>query len=418
MPRARLAWLGALAGALIFYSGVNAALATPGLWQDAAAAAALQPLRSEVSPILMGNAIAVMRAEQTRGFPLQFAAFEAVLTFLGIDRYDLFKASYAAMRTQGGGDNSIDGSMGALVATADALESQYGARLTRPKAGDPHDWLTALPGAAMYFASAAIQLRSQITPRDRDGLAEALVNRGLTLKEIDETPRAIGDYREALRLLDVDRVDDLALAEADEAFSTMPPGGARPRGASASSKYFTTSAIASYVPIAIVTGVAESAPAAIQEKQKDAAAANLDVIGRAQAQGEQINSFLLATWPCHPQLAKLHFWRAAVSWLRRQTEMAFGEAPATDAAKAVEITKQEFVAAMVIALHASGPDDREFRTAFETYQRFLVEEGHADEADATARIVADLSRTKLGGEAPQPWRASFSCVAARQSGSP
>jgi len=383
------------------------------LWQDAARAAALEDIGSDVGPLILGNSVSMLKSDNGASARSRLVNTQAILAFAVINHLDLFKSAYGAATIIGLDASQIDDSLRDYIDTAAILRDAYYDRWTKPLAGDRPATLGAFGVVANYFATVEVSLRLKLTPDDRLALADAKVNQGLAQKQSGQPDRATDDYQAALALFEASRRDQTALAAADQAFAMNTEAASdleNAQGAAAPAQYVTTAASESYLPISIVADSVGGAQSALQAKQQDSAKSALDLIQRANTEGDWINQFLVTTWPCQPQLAKVHFWRAVLSGLRLNFAKTFTTEAAADQGKYLDDARREFVAALTISLHALGPTDDQFKTFLDQYEQFLKTNGQDGEAATVAQAAQKLSPSDIGIAAPDAWTPPFACA--------
>jgi hypothetical protein len=381
------------------------------LWRDAARAGALEPLRSPVAPLLLGASL-TMRTDAERATRRgQLNYVETMLAFAAVGRLAQFKAIFGALpkydpATSSAGD--LDGYASVVALLRDADYDRW----RQDNAGDDATLRDELLLGAKYFANAAVTLRQQFDADDGSGLADAEANLGSIAKSAGQTTQAVAAFRKAIAIYEAARIGEVALARVDAAFVTQLGGESGvTQGARAPAQYFTASAVQSLVPITIAIAGANEAQADLEAKDQSAAAAAIDLVAQANAQTDRVNQFLLATWPCQPQLAEVHYWRAQQNFLRWAYLASFQAPNAADKAKAVDDANHEFVAALAIALHASGPKAEDFTVKRDQYLSFLRATGKDAEAAATSRVVDALADSDVGGPTPDAWRTVLNCGA-------
>jgi len=407
-PRARKgarASISALASLVLLTTGAfgeeNGAL-----WRDAAAASALEPLKSPVAPLLLGASLAAQSdaERQTQLGRLQYV--QTMLAFAAADQLAPFKTSFGPLpKVAAGALTGLEG----YAAIWAALRNAYFDRWRQNDAADDATWRGELLVGARFFANAAVAFLVQFPLDDGPGLADAQANLGAVSAAAGDAAQAVSAFQKAIAIYESARTREAALAGVDDAFATH--GGGRAdflAGARPPPQYYKASAVESAVPTSIAAAAVNATLIALQAKDKAAATAALELVARANAQADRVNAFLLATWPCHPQLAEAHYWRAEQSVLRWTYLSAFEPGAAAEMAKAADAASREFVAALAVALHAGSADDG-FAVKRDQYVSFLRLAGK--DADAAARELAAASTAEGGGPTPEGWRAILDCGA-------
>lgn len=381
------------------------------LWRDVAEAGALEPLRSPIAPLVLGVSVAAETGADRATQRGRLSYLQTMLAFSAVGQLAQFKASFGALPAAGVVAADLAGLEG-YAAICAALRDAYFDRWRENNAADEPSWRDQLLIGARFFANAAVALLQQFHRDDGPGLADAEANLGGISASAGASALAVAAFQKAIGIYETARRGDAALSAADGAFATglAGDGASVAQGARPPAQYYTASAVESLVPISVAIAGVGAARAALQAKDKAAAATAIDLVTRANAQADQVNQFLLSTWPCQPQLAELHDWRAQQDVVRRDYLVAFEPANGVDIAEATDAAAREFVAALAIALHASGPKDESFTVKRDQYLNFLRAAGK--DADAAARVIAAVADSDVGGATPEPWRLIFDCGAA------
>jgi hypothetical protein len=379
------------------------------LGQAAAEAGALEPLKSAVAPLVLGASLAAQTDTERATQRGRFDYVQTMLAFAAVGELAPFKSNFGALPKASAAAAPPD-DLEADAAICAALRDAYFDRWRLNSPEDDARWRDLMLVGARFFANAEVGLLRQIRRDDDPGLADAEANLGAVLAGAVDPTQAVVAFEKAIAVYDAARVADAALANADEAFATQAGGAVGlAQGARPPPQYYAASALEALVPVAVAIAGVEAARGAIGAKDRNAASAAIDAVARANAQAERVNQYLQSTWPCQPQLAEIHFWRAEQDVLRWRYVAAFETAGAAEMAKAVEGADRQFVAALAIALHAAGARDESFTVKRDQYLSFLRASGQ--DADAAARVLDAVADSDPGEATPQAWRPILDCGA-------
>ena len=220
-----------------------------------------------------------------------------------------------------------------------------------------------LESAAPRFANVEIALRKKLAPEDSMDLADALASRGLMFRKRQEYKPATDDYLAALSLFAAARRDNNAIDSVDGAFSlgdgrSGANGALAPPDSQSGAEDFVASVDEPYVPITIITAVDANADQAIGAGDAVAAKSLIDLMGQAEAQSARINQFMLANWPCHIDLAQVHYWDAVIDGARLKYSKKFNPGGGGEQSKYFDEANAEFVSALAISLFSAGTQRR------------------------------------------------------------
>lgn len=403
--------------ALLAFGAASAFAQAPdqsGFWRDSTRAAAESELGSDVAPLLLGNAFAIAQAREENGVRSLLTRMQALVAYVMLDQYAAFKKAYPAIDSKVLDRAPSDPELKGYIATAALLRGVYYDRWSEPRPGDELLRTPTLESAAPRFANVEIALRKKLAPEDPMDLADALASRGLMLKKRQEYKPATDDYLAALSLFAAARRDNNAIDSVDRAFS-LGDGGSGANGALATpdsqsgAEDFAASVDEPYVPITIITAVDGNADQTIGAGDAVAAKSLIDLMGQAEAQSARINQFMLANWPCHIDLAQVHYWDAVIDGARLKYSKKFNPGGGAEQSKYFDEANAEYIRALAISLFSAGRDDGEFGTVSDHYIQFLRDSGRDEEASHVTQIIGALPPGDIGRGEPDSWRKVLDC---------
>jgi hypothetical protein len=401
MTGSSIVWA-SLAAAVVALGAPKAGAQTePDLWAVSSSAAAKEGPESRVAPIILGNAFAMAQQRDPKGVRTNLLRLQLMLAYIRIGQFDLFKSVY------GTPDLKIDvlefdAGMKDYIRTLRTLQSDYYDLWQSARSDDNELRKEALRYGAQHFAAIEVALRKRIASEEAMGLADALANEGLVFKKLgDPCHEAIEHYNEAVRLLDTERKHRQAMNDAGRAFALGEARTTANEGAMAANELL--------LPITIIQAAGECATDAIDQGNPSDAGKYIEIMVKADFQGQRFNLFVNRKWPCHNFLAPARYWRAVLNETRMNYARKFEAASANAADEYFRQADTEFKKALEIELFSEGGASAHFVSMAESYIEFLKNAGHAEDANRVTATIKSLGPADIGVGGPEAWRSVLDC---------
>jgi len=386
--------------ALTTFGGSGAAAqASPDFWEVSVRAAAQAGLDSPVSPLILENALSIAEAKDPQGVRVILSKLQLMLSYVWANKLDLYQARFKDDKF------SIDSStfepeLREYLPTLDTLVATFIHRFFHPSERDKE----ILPGASLYaaqnFTALEVAIRKKIAFDDQPALADALTNEGFIASGRDNSEKY---YKEAMDILDEVRRSYNAVAEADQAFSTVKNVSPMP-----------TERNGVFFDELIFTGLSVRSMGdlddALGRNDQDTVAHILGNLFYADQEQQKIDVPFREAWACYETNAMNSFWTAQL-YERDMKASSKSDNDKTSNSRSQESFKKADAAyreALEIELYSSGITEN-LRSWASQYIDFLNAAGHGDEAKKVQALVATLQKGDIGTGGPKEWRSDVDC---------